>query len=57
MHHRQPVDQDRHVVAVRVGGAGAGLVSWVGSVDLVLVDDLQAIVVDVGLVDQPDVLG
>ena len=45
MNQRQAVDQDRHVVAVRVRAR-----------DLVLVDDLQSVVVDVLLVDQADVL-
>ena len=47
VHHRQAVDEHGHVVAVRRGRP----------VDLVLVDDLEPVVVDVGLVDQVDVLG
>ena len=50
VHHRQAVDEDRHVVAVRRGRAALALR------DLVLVDDLQPVVVDVLLVDQVDVL-
>ena len=47
MHQRQAVDEDRDVIA---GVVGAGI-------DDVLVGDLQAVVVDVLLVDEPDVLG
>ena len=46
MHHRQTVHQDRHVIPIGVG-----------SLSLVLVDDLQTVVVDVVLVDQDNVLG
>lgn len=49
-HQRQPVDQDRDVVAVGPGCPALTLV------DHILVDDLQAVVVDAGLVDQHDVL-
>ena len=46
MHQRQTVHQYRHVVAVLMGTVG----------HLILVDYLQAVVVDVGLVDELDVL-
>lgn len=49
MHQRQAVDQDGHVIAVVMAGA-------LGLADLVLVDNLQAVFVDVLLVDQGDVL-
>ena len=47
VHQRQAVDEDRDVVAGVVGAC----------LDDVLVGDLQAVVVDVLLVDEPDVLG
>ena len=50
MHERQAVDQHGHVVAVGARGATRPFA------DLVLVDDLEAVVVDIGLVDQGDVL-
>ena len=50
MHQRQAVDQDGHVIAVVMAGA-------LGLADLVLVDNLQAVFVDVLLVDQGDVFG
>jgi hypothetical protein len=49
--HRQAVDEHRHVVAIRPSRTTVALG------DLVLVDDLQPVVVDVGLVDERDVLG
>ena len=51
MHQREAVDEDGDVVAVGVASAA------LAPADLVLVDDLQAVVVDVRLVDQGDVLG
>ena len=45
VHHRQAVDEDRDVVAVRA-------LRRRRPADLVLVDDLQPVVVDVRLVDQ-----
>ena len=50
VHERQAVDEDRDVVAVRAARPAVALP------DLVLVDDLQPVVVDVGLVDELDVL-
>ena len=50
MHHRQPVHEHGHVVAVSMLRATFLLG------DLVLVDDLQPVVVDVRLVDECDVL-
>ena len=50
VHHRQAIDQDGHVVSVRACGAAVPLT------DLVLVDHLQAIVVNILLIDQQDVL-
>jgi hypothetical protein len=51
VHHRQAVDQHGHIEA------GGTRVPAFSPTDLVLVDDLQGVVVDVGLVDQVDVLG
>ena len=48
MHHRETVDEHRHIIAVIVLGALA-------LVDLILVDDLHKIVVDVLFVDQSNV--
>ena len=45
VNERQTVDQNRHVVTVRVR-----------PLNLVLVDDLQPVVMDVALIDQTDVL-
>ena len=45
MHHGQTIDQNGHVVPVETDAFGH-----------ILVDDLQAVVVDVVLVDQPDIL-
>jgi hypothetical protein len=51
VHHRQAVDQHGHIEA---GGTRACRAHcWC----LVLIDHLQSVVVDVGLVDQVDVLG
>ena len=50
MHQRQPIDQDGHVIAVVMAGA-------LVPADGVLVDDLQAVLVDVFFVDQGDVFG
>ena len=49
--HRQTVDQNGHVVAIGVLGAA------LARSDLVLVDHLQAVIVDVLLVEEADVLG
>ena len=48
MHHRQAVDQNRHIIAVVVGRA----LLFGNSI---LVDDLQAVVVDVLFIEQRDV--
>ena len=51
MYEWQAVDQDGDVIPVGIGGAA------VGFVDLVLVDHLQVVVVDVFLIQQPDIFG
>ena len=50
MYQRQAVDQHRHIVAVVVLGP-------LLLVHLILVDDLEAVVVDVLLVDEGDIFG
>ena len=50
MHHRQPVDQNRHIIAVVICRAFR-------PAELILVDHLQAVVVDVPFVQQGDVQG
>ena len=50
MDHREPVDQDRDIVAVIVPGAFF-------LADSILIDHLQEVVVNILLIDQRDVLG
>ena len=49
MDHREPIDQDRDIIAVVVSGTFL-------PADSILIDYLQEVVVDILLVDQRDIL-